>query len=487
MNLAAKDLTFSRRAALTGLLGRALRNHPGLRPWAITCRPFRAPEGPPPFGGLRSWLQSSHSVFSGVNEPQESKLGWRVMTHWSRQIVLSSVILVAVVGFLNAERVTTVSSSVDLVAAADDNPQLDTVGAVPTPPRGNFFLTYGVYPSIALNSRGPKSNLRLSYSFGFNRVDSQEDIETQSHTFGGEVGAQLTRNVQLRVRETFTRTSDLRTFNLFRGILVTPEGLFFDSETIALHQDYYQNRASIDLDYSLNPNSSLSLGFGHSMRRYQENLPSATDLSDQNGFNGNLRYTNITGSRSSWDLGYSVSQYDFQDFESARTHYVSIGFSHQLSPTVSLSLGTGPSYTEAHDRQSSFLSLKNGSLTLSKSFENNLLSFSYLLRSGTSTGVGSLSDVGTFRFDFSRSLGRRTSVGANVSLYNTEARLDNPTETRGLSTSLVFNFLLHNHWSLVLGGSYQNQQEDINGIGRDVERKRVFVSLRVTLPELMRF
>jgi len=403
------------------------------------------------------------------------------------KLLISGVIFAALVSGLGAERVNTVSSSVDLVAAADDNPQLDTAGAVPTPPRGNFFLTYGIYPSIALNSTGPNSNLGLSYSFGFNRVDSQEDIETQSHTFGGEVDAQLTRNLQLRLRESFTRTSDLRTFNLFRGILVTPEGVFFDSETIALNQDYYQNRVSMGLDYTLNPNASLSLGFGHSLRRYQENLPSATNLSDQDGFNGNLDYTHTMGPRSSWNLGYSVFQYDFQEFESARTHHVSIGFSHQFSPTVSLSLGTGPSYTEANDGQSSFLSYKNGSVSLSKSFENNLLSFSYLLQSGTSTGVGSLSDVGTFRLDFSRPLGRRTSVSANVSLYDTEARLDNPTETRGLSTSLIFNFLLHNHWSLVLGGSYQNQQEDRDGIGRDLERKRVFVSLRFTLPELLRF
>jgi len=47
MNLAAKDITLSLCAALTGLLDTALRN-PGLTPWAITCRPFRAPEAPCP-------------------------------------------------------------------------------------------------------------------------------------------------------------------------------------------------------------------------------------------------------------------------------------------------------------------------------------------------------------------------------------------------------------------------------------------------------
>jgi len=410
------------------------------------------------------------------------------MNKWRRQMVISSVILVALVSFLGAERVHTVNSSVNLVASADDNPQLDTAGAVPTPPRGDFFFTYGIYPSITLNSMGPKSNLRLSYSFGFNRVNSQEDIETKSHTFGGDVNVQLTPNLQLSLQESFIRTSDFRTFNLYRGILVTPEGVFFDSETIALNQDYYQNRASMDLDYTLNPNSSLSFGLGHSLRRYQGNLPSATNLSDQNGFNGKMGYTHSMGLRSRWNLGYSVSLYDFQEFESARTHHVRIGFSHQFRPSVWLRVGTGPSYTEGNDRESSFLSFKNGSLTLSKSLEANLLSFSYSFESGTSTGVGSVSDAQTFRFDFSRPLGRRTSVSANVTLYDTEGRLDNPVDNRGLSTSLVFDFLLHNRWVLVVGGSYQDQQENLQGTETfDIGRKRLFVSLRFTLPELVRF
>ena len=261
-----------------------------------------------------------------------------------------------------------------------------------------------------------------------------------------------------------------------------------DSETIALSQDYRQNRVSMDLDYSLSPDSSLSFGLGHSLRRYQGNLPVATNLSDEDSFNGNLGYTHTMSPRTSWLVGYSVSQYNFQDFENARTHLVGIGFSHQLRPSVSLRMGTGPSYTEATDVQSSFLSWKNASFTLSKSLENNLLSFSYWLRSGTSTGVGSVSDAQTFRFDFNRPLGRRTSVSANVTLYETEGRLDNPVDNRGWSTSLAFDFLLHDRWALGVGGSYQDQEEnrqDTDAI--DVVRRRVFVSLRFTLPELVRF
>jgi len=410
------------------------------------------------------------------------------MNYLRLRILINSVILVALVGPLNAERVGTINASVDLVAAVDSNPQLDSTGSVIGPPQGAVFLTYGVYPSITLNSTGPNSNLRLSYAFGFNRVDSETLPDSESHTFGGEVDAQLTRNLRFRILESFTRTADLRTLNLFRGILVTPEGVFFDYETVAVSQKSYWNNATIGLDYAVDSNSSLSFGFGHSLRRFQENLPSLTNLSDQDILNGSLRYTQAIGPRTSWDLGYSVFHYDFQVFENARTHLVNIGFSHQFSPSVSLRLGVGPSYTEARDQQSSFFSPRNGSLTLSKSFDDNLLSFSYSRQSGTSTGVGGLSDVETLRLDFSRPIGRRTSVSANVTLYGTEARLDNPVENRGLSASLLFNFLLHDSWVLVLGGSYQNDEENRQSTGTfDFERKRIFLSLRFTLPELLRF
>ena len=438
---------------------------------------------PPSVGHDHAFNQAAE-CFSGVNEPQESKMGWKVMNYWRRQMVNSLVILVTLVGSLNAERVSTLRSTVSLVASLDDNPRLyGDFGSSRLP--DDLFFTYGIYPSIELNSTGPHSTLGFHYSFGLNRVESEIHPDSESHTFGGEVNTQLTRNLRLRFFESFTRSSDLRTFNLFRGVLFTPEGIFFDSETIAVRQNRFENTASMTLDYALSPNSALSGGFGHSLRKFQENLPSFTrQLSDQNGFNGNLQYTQTIGPRTRWNLGYSAFLYDFEEFEGGRTHHGRVDLSHQISPSVSLSLGTGPSYTEASSGQSGFFSFKNGSLSISKSLEDSLLSLSYWRRSGTSTGVGSLSDAQTLDLRFSRPIGRRTTVSSRVSFYDTQGLLDNPVDTRGISASLLFDFLLERSWVLVLGGSYQNQQGNNTF---DVGRNRVFISLRYTLPELLRF
>jgi len=388
------------------------------------------------------------------------------MNCWRRQMVISWVILVGLVGSLNAERVHTVSSKIDLVASADL--------------QNDVSFAYGAYPSIELTSIGPRSSVGLSYSVG-DRLDS--------HTFRGELNTQLTRNLRLRLSESLAISSDLTTFNLFRGILFTPEGNFFDYETITVRRTY-RNSASATLEYALNPNSALSGGLGHFWRKFQENEPLLTNrLSDENSFNGNLRYIQTISPRTRWDLDYSVFQYDFQEFENSRTHHVRVDLSHQISRTVSLSLGTGPSYTETRSGQAGFLGYKNGSVSISKSLEDSLLSLSYRRRSGTSTGVGSLADVWTLDLRFSRPLGRRTTMSSRVSFYDTQGRLDNPVDTRGITASLLFDFVLQENWVFVLGGSYQTRIGKTR-VGTDavsLERIRAFISMRFMLPGLLRF
>jgi len=126
----------------------------------------------------------------------------------------------------------------------------------------------------------------------------------------------------------------------------------------------------------------------------------------------------------------------------------------------------------------------NASFQISKAFEKNFISLSYSHQTGNSTGVGSVSNTDTLAFNFSRSLGRKVNIQANVSVYETTAVLDNPVETRGGIAAVSLGFLLSNNWSLNLGGTYRRQDE--TNIP-DLEQKRIFVSLSFTLPEFARF
>ena len=79
-------------------------------------------------------------------------------------------------------------------------------------------------------------------------------------------------------------------------------------------------------------------------------------------------------------------------------------------------------------------------------------------------------------------------MSSRVSFYDTQGRLDNPVDTRGMIASLLFDFVLQENWAFVLGGSYQTREgTDALSDAFSLERKQVFISMRFMLPGLLRF
>lgn len=381
-----------------------------------------------------------------------------------------------------AKRIYTVGTQINVVVSRDSNPRINNDGFSPS--QGGILSTlYGLYPSIFLNSMGLRSSVQLSYAFGLNRNRSEGSRPSESHSFSGSYSTPLTRNLGLTVSESYTRSLDFTTFNVFRGIILTPEGLLFDFDTIALLQESSYNNASLALGYTLSSDSSLSFGVGHSIRNYEQSLDAGNRLSNETGFSGNFAYSQNVNERTGWNLSYSASLSRFDQFQDNLTHNINIGLSHQISPTVSLGLTGGPSFSQSPETKANF-SGYNASFHISKAFEETLTSLSYSHGTGTSTGVGSVSNTDTLAFNFSRPLARRINISANLSLYQTTAILDNPVATRGGLAAVSLGFSLSESWALNLGGTYRRQNETtIN----DGEQKRIFISLSYALPELLRF
>ena len=397
--------------------------------------------------------------------------------------VLILAIFIQSIAPVVAGGIYTFRSTVDFVAAADDNPSVNGLGLLQHQPK-NFKLVYGLYPSIFMNSKGPRVDFQFSYALGVNRIGRSDlDLDSESQAFEGNVNAALTRNLKMKFSDTYIRSPDFITFNLFRGTTFSPEGFFPRSDIAALRTDSHANTASVSFDYTFNPKSTLSFALGHFIRNYEKNPVVSVHLSDQTASSGSLHYVRRINQRTSWNLGYSLYQYDFRDFDGARTHNADIGISHQVSKTLSASVNAGPAYTESLNRDSKFPGY-NASLSITKSFENDRISLTYHRRSGASFGIGSISDIQDLGLYYSLLLGRRTTFNSAVSLYDARQRLDNPVASRGVAASLALNLILNNHWTLNLGGSYQKQEgTDIF----DVERRRIFISMRFILPEFLRF
>ena len=370
--------------------------------------------------------------------------------------------------------------SIDLPLGIDDNPAL---GMLQTRDR-SFKFVYGFAPSVVMRSRGEFLNYQLSYATGFDRVQgSNLDLNSQSQVFEGNASAALTPKLKVRVSESYIRSPDFTAFNLLRGNVSPPEGAFPRSDIVALRRNSYSNAAAVSLDYTLDPRSGLSVGFGHFLRKFERNSVVDNQFLDQDVSSGNVQYTRKINRRTSWNFGYSMYQYNFQVSGDARTHNANVGVEHQLSRTVSVSLVAGPSYTQFL-KPSSGSSGYNTFANLTGSLEKDRLSLTYHRRNGANFGIGSLADTQDLSVNYFRSVGKRTSLNGAIMLYSARQRLEDRLENRGSSASLIFNFLASTHWALSLGCSYQRQ----NGADIfDLQRKRVFGSIKFILPEFLRF
>jgi hypothetical protein len=399
--------------------------------------------------------------------------------------ILALLFFLALPSAAHAQRNNTVGTSVSLIGSVDDNPQVSGIRTV-TDLERDFRMVYGVYPSIWLNSLGRASRLELKYDFGLNRVDSDLNLNSESHGASGFFETRLGRRANLSIANSFRKSPDFTTFNFFRGIVFTPDGVFFDFETVALRRDSYENTATVNVDYQTGARSYLEFGFGHSLGRFDEDPFFQQRLADQDRFLGSFHFRREMSRQTSWNVGYRAAHYDFRrEFSDGRTHDMSVGLRHLLSPTVRLNASAGPSYTESlgGDGFNSFLGY-HADFSVSKSFEDEVVTLSYRRENGTSVGIGSLSKAQRLGFGVTHSLGRDSTLKFGLSLYETQRIFDNPFETRGVDASLVWSYLLTQNVAISAGGSYRAQE---GNDFLDFDRRRVFISLRFQAPDFWRF
>ncbi len=401
------------------------------------------------------------------------------------------LVLLLTAGGALAQRINHLSADVDSVAAVDDNPQ---VGGLRFDRLvDDYTFTWGLYPTLRLDSRGESSQLDLFYSFGLNRVDTDLDFDSESHAAGLDWAVTRPR-YSMRLSNQYRRSPDFATFNFFRGITFTPEGIFFDYETLALRRTSHNNNADWGLDYRIGARSLMTFGLGHSLRQYEQDPLFARRITDQRRYSGDMGFRRELSARSSLDTRYRFSYFDYETgiYHDARNHDMTLGFNRQVTPTVSLRLGAGPSYTDQAGTDFSFWGY-NAEASISKRFEREFISLYYRRANAASIGIGSVSKTQRLGFGFTRHFTRRFSGNFGLSLFETERLFDNRFDLRGLQSSLVFSFLLSRNLFLNVGAGYQSQREiadleELDLFGRfGLDRRRAFVSLRFALPQFWRF
>ena len=405
--------------------------------------------------------------------------------------LILGVVAILMVAPSIADRRNYFEGSIDITGGVDNNPTVSGLGQGAL--SGEWRWTYGGYPTLQFNSIGPRSQFGLTYSYGYNGIESDLDLDSQSHGAGLNWAFKSER-LDVTLTNNFRKAPDFSTFNFFRGILFTPEGIFFDYETVALRRDSYNNNATFSLQYRTGEHTSLSFNVGHSFRQYEDSLVGSFRLPDQNQLRAGSSFTWHVSDRSDFDLGYNYDQFDYKGgfYENGFNHDLTAGFNFQFSDTVSLRLGGGPSYTGQFSTSLSYWGY-NANFSVSKQFEDETISVYYTRRNGASIGVGSVSKTHRAGFNFNRRFGSLTTLTIGLSAFDTERALDNQFDLRGYSASAVIGFNLTRNWMLNFGASYNKQEEDspftdteLNPF-QNFDRRRIFVSFRFLIPEFGRF
>jgi len=388
---------------------------------------------------------------------------------------------------VSAERINTVGVSGGIIASADDRPYVG--GLSLGSDSDEVFFVGSFFPRISLNSRGPASLFSVYYGFGMNRVNSDLDLDTESHSVGMEWNAALGSRGSFSLTSNFRKSPDIDSFTVFSGIVEAPDGYFFDFDTVALQRDSYWSSTSAALGLELSERSELEFFGGFSFKNYEDLAEFRQE--DQVRSHGGINYSRDITERTSWYTGYEIRYWEyFSGASSAYSHNADFGVRYRFSPSLTLNLSAGPAYVVYAGNQGVFDNETgyNVRAVLAKRIERHLFSLSYNERSAATYGAGGIVKSRDAGLSYSRDF-ERILLNASVRYFKTESLFEAGYSPEGVFSMASLGFKLARSLMLEVGGSYRKQDDNNSDVGfryADYDRKRVFFSIRFNFPELWR-
>ncbi|MBW2345591.1 MAG: outer membrane beta-barrel protein [Deltaproteobacteria bacterium] len=258
--------------------------------------------------------------------------------------------------------------SISVSEVYDDNIYLNS-----TNEKSDYITT--VTPGFNLNMVSEKSHLELSYAPGFVWYDKEDQNDTVRHSGTLTFGQDLTQHLSFDLTDTYMKSEDpLEDTEDIEGVRNT-------------RNTYERNTALISLRYLFGPENELTVGYGQSQLENEDKTvddgrtqdPSANVtywFNVKNGMELNYGYTkadfwrddnSIAGDdytghsagityiyrftpHTRGSIGYDFATRDFDgSSEDYNVHTGSVGFDHQFSPDMSLTV-EGGYFIQKNDR-----------------------------------------------------------------------------------------------------------------------------------------
>jgi hypothetical protein len=285
---------------------------------------------------------------------------------------------------------------------------------VPNRQEQPFSFFYGAYPSINIVSTGASSVFDASYAFGINQTESSTKLHNNSHALSINLSGSLSQNWRLTFADSFNLTDDSGTFNAFRGVTPLPDDSPFVFEPTAFNISSRTNSARVNADYSLSDKSTVTVSATHNRRDY-ENVGIDRNLSDQQGASLTVGFRRRIGQRETWSASYAGSYLDFETFPNYFTHKGQTSYSISVAGRLAFDLSVGIADSQNRRSGERYIGY-DASARLTKAWAIDSLSVFYQQNTGSSSGLGSISDVRRTGASWERT-GRHGTLGESASAY----------------------------------------------------------------------
>jgi len=393
-----------------------------------------------------------------------------------RILVSAGVCLFLTVQPSHAERKYLFSSRLDLYGGASNS--LSGTGQS-THAGKKISAYYSGSPSLDLKTIGESFQLDASYAFSYQRYQQEEQIEMESHTAGVQFRMNPGERLRLSLNNQFYSTPDYLTYSLSRNIIPFEEGFYYAYTPEPSRQSFKTNSTRVSLEWDVGAQSYLTFSANGNYLDYAETSDSIGRLSDQYRYGSSFGYSYRSSEYTTWTVSYIASRNHYQNYGRSLSQSATFGFSHQLRPSVLVTIRGGPSYVMNPQPQENYLGY-TATLRISKSTESTRISLSGTHRSGSSSGFGNVSDVDQGGFGFSFKLSRTVSASFNSSAYRSRQRNDSPLNPWGVDGGLHISWMANRYFQAGCGGSYRRTEEsgDLNR-----EYKQAYISISLLAPE----
>src|SRR5262245_14777770 len=149
-------------------------------------------------------------------------MGAVTVTHFSKYrmagwAVKTVVLIVVSAATVSAQRAYNVGTTFDFTTGMESDSRY--VGTTET----HYDPSFSLYPSISVQSSGPRSKFDFGYAFGWNRVNTEQKHEYQSHSGFVNFSKRFSPRWSAQLSDYFTMSNDVQTFYALRGVLPMPE------------------------------------------------------------------------------------------------------------------------------------------------------------------------------------------------------------------------------------------------------------------------